>query len=257
MTICYTKIISVYFPHKIIIVMMDQPENQETSQPNDEEQNLLDDPLSSEASDYYIKPTRCHGCTVIIEPLLVLNEMFLNPLYVFMPQYIERREWEKLMGNETYPGNSNSCESNVNSTVDPIKGNLTLAGSATSYFTLQFTLAGCLPAILAVMFLGPFSDKAGRRHALLSASTGQMLGSLIYFVVVYFSLPMELLLVGSFIMGCSGHWYMFYAAAMAYIADVTTKVCEVVTTGRVVLTCMSAQNITSQSFKIYLQAVTS
>ena len=217
---------------------MGLPENQGMPQRNSDKEKLLEDPLSSEASDYFIKPTRCHGCTVIIEPLLVLNMMFLNPLYVLMPQYIERREWEKLMGNETYPGNSNSCESNPNSSVDPIKGNLTLAGSATSYFTLQFTLVGCLPAILAVMFLGPFSDKAGRRYALLSASTGQMLGSLIYFFVVYFSLPMELLLVGSFIMGCSGHWYMFYAAAMAYIADVTTKVCKVVTNGRVVLTCL-------------------
>ena len=204
---------------------MGLPENQETPPRNCEKEKLLDDPDSSEASDYFIKPTRCNGCTVIIEPLVVLFAFFLNLLYVLMPQYIERREWEKLMGNETYPESSNSCDSNANSTNGDIKGNLTLAGSATSYFTLQYTLAGCLPAILAVMFLGPFSDKAGRRYALLSAATGQMLGTLIIVLIVYFSLPMELLLVGSFIMGCSGHWYTFFAAAMAYINDVTTKVC--------------------------------
>ena len=194
-----------------------------TSPFDGERQKLLGDSTSS-TSDYFIKPTRCHGCTFIMEPLLVLNMLITNPLLVIMPQYIERREWGKLMGNETFPANSNSCQSDANSTGDFIKGNLTLAASATSYFTLQFTLAGCLPAIVAVMFLGPFSDKAGRRYALLSPSVGQLLGALIYFLVAYFSWPMELLLVGSFIMGCSGHWYTFYSAGMSYITDLTTKV---------------------------------
>ena len=143
---------------------MEMEEEQDISGQTSERQKLLADTSSMKT---FIKPTHCNGCTFIMEPLLVLNMFFLNPLFVIMPQYIERREWEKLMGNETFPASSNSCQSNANSTDNPILGNLTLAGSATSYFNVEYMLTGSIPSIFAVLFLGPYSDKAGRRFVFL------------------------------------------------------------------------------------------
>ena len=194
-----------------------------------EEQDIppdIDDRMQNPlVRDYQIKPSKGSRCTFYIEPLLVLYILAFEPLSLLLPQYIERREWQKLMGNETYPASSNkSCDAGSNSTDDPIKGNMTLVASATSYLSLQLTIASSLPALISVAFLGPLSDKAGRKFALLLPSIGNILGTSIYFLVVYFHLPVEIFIVGSFTIGCFGNYYTFQTGAWAYISDVTSKV---------------------------------
>ena len=92
-----------------------------------EEQEISDiDDENPLVPDYHIKTSHGSHCTFYIEPLLVLFILAFEPLSLLLPQYIQQREWEKLMGNETYPTNSNnSCNFGPNSTDDPIKGNLT------------------------------------------------------------------------------------------------------------------------------------
>ena len=201
------------------------PVSMETIEEQDIGSDIDDNMQNPLVSDYHIKTSRGSRCTFYIEPLLVLCVLAFEPLSLLLPQYIQRREWEKLMGNETYPANSNkSCHFALNTTDDPIKGNLTLVASATSYLNLQLSLASSLPTLLSVTFLGPFSDRAGRKVALLLPSIGNVLGILIGLLIIYFHLPIEMFIVSSFIVGCFGNFHTFQTGAMSYISDVTSKV---------------------------------
>ena len=53
---------------------------------------------------------------------------------------------------------------------------------------------------------------------------GQLVGSLINFLDMYFDLPLELLLVGAFIYGCCGTSTTFLMAGLSYIIDIVPEV---------------------------------
>ena len=178
--------------------------------------------------DRRIKPTRCNGCTVVVEPILFLFMMSQFPMIILMPQYYQRREWASLMGNASYPDTHNACTPAENSSSwapDPVTGNLTLASSAASLFNLQSVLASALPAIPAILFLGPYSDRVGRKYALVVPIVGQTLFSLCTLATMYFVLPLQFLLIGSFLYGCCGFWVTLFMGVISYITDITTKVC--------------------------------
>ena len=191
-------------------------------EPNEDQEipSVIDDGMQNPlVPDYHVKPSPGRRCTFYIEPLIVLCILAFQP--ILLPQYIQLREWEKLM-NGTYSANSSfSCDSGPNSTGGE---NLALVASATSYLNLQLSLANSLPSLISVAFLGPFSDKAGRKFALLLPPIGNVLGLSITFFVMYFHLPVEMFIGSAFVTGCFGGIHTFQAGAMSYISDVTSKV---------------------------------
>ena len=190
--------------------------------PVSDEQSLLD--RESDQSDRIIRPTRCKGCTVIVEPLLFLFMLSQFPLSILLPQYYQRREWERLMGNASYPASANACSLLPNVTHDHIQGNLTAAAAAASLFGLKSTLCAALPAIISVMFLGPYSDRVGRKYAIIPPIIGQLFMTLNIVANVYFHLPLDLLLVGAFVYGLCGYWVTVFMGVISYITDITPKV---------------------------------
>ena len=186
-----------------------------------DEQSLLHE--ESDRSDRIIRPTRCKGCTVIVEPLLFLFMLSQFPLLIILPQYIMRREWERLMGNASYPASTNACSLQPNITHD-IRGNLTTVAAAASIFGLKSTLCAVIPAIISVMFLGPYSDRVGRKYAIIIPIIGQLFTTLNITANVYFHLPLDLLLVGAFVYGLCGYWTTLFMGVISYITDITPKV---------------------------------
>ena len=189
-----------------------------------DERRLIDE---NPELDYKSAPcSKCGGCSVILEPLLVLFMLLDYPMVLLLPEYVQRRELERLTGQDNLTTHGNSCSSHDNLTLteDPYARNLSLASSAASYFELEMTLVSSIPAIPVIIFLGSFSDKAGRKYALVPPIIGQMSTLLACALTMYFKWPVQIILVGFFINGCCGLWHSFYAAGFSYIADITTKV---------------------------------
>lgn len=198
---------------------------------NDDDQ--LIDQNDVKKNNRIIKPTRCKGCTLYVEPLLFLVMLSQFPLMILNPQYVLRRELKKLTGNDSITVSKNSCSvipfhniSDVDGVdgVDPVTGNYTLAQSAAALFDLQSSIVSSVPAMFVVMLIGPYSDKRGRKIAIILPLLGSMLSSLNTFLNAYFQWPVEMLFIGHFIYGCTGFWVTMFMGCIAFIADVTSEV---------------------------------
>ena len=170
--------------------------------------------------------TKCAGCTVIVEPLLMLFMLLQYPMSLLIPEYVQQRELERLTGQDNLTTHSNKCLPPANHTThsDAFTGNLSLASSAASYFELEKSLVSNVPAVLGIIFLGPFSDKAGRRYAIIVPIVGQMIAMFVCTATMFFKWPIQVILVGYFLYGSSGLNYSIFTGCYSYISDITTKV---------------------------------
>lgn len=77
------------------------------------------------------------------------------------------------------------------------------------------------PQLLAVTYLGPLTDRTGRRVVLLLAVMGQVISGLAALAVWYWHLNVYYLAIGSVLNGLSGSYAAFIAVSFAYVADFT------------------------------------
>ena len=77
--------------------------------------------------------------------------------------------------------------------------------------------------VIFALFLGPWSDKAGRKFLIMLPIIGESISTLSYIVNVYFfdQLVVEFLWLDSISSYCGG-WTLVYIGAYGYIADTTS-----------------------------------
>ena len=95
--------------------------------------------------------------------------------------------------------------------------------SYASYVQLGIVMFSALPSIVITLFMGGWSDKAGRRPALIVPILGSVLEAAVIIVVVYAKLPIYCLFIGAFIHGLCGYYTTIILACMSYIADTTEQ----------------------------------
>lgn len=71
--------------------------------------------------------------------------------------------------------------------------------------------------------MGGWSDKVGRRPALIVPILGSVLEAAVIIVVMYAKLPIYCLFIGAFIHGLCGYYTTIILACMSYIADTTEQ----------------------------------
>ena len=71
--------------------------------------------------------------------------------------------------------------------------------------------------------MGGWTDKVGRRPALIMPLLGSALDAAVVLTVMYAKLPVYCLFVGSFIHGVCGYYTTILLACLAYIADTTER----------------------------------
>ena len=88
-----------------------------------------------------------------------------------------------------------------------------------SRIQLYISAARHIPAVFASLILGPFTDKHGRRPAMILSLTGNFLWVLLLLFNVYLKFSPYYFIVGCFIDGCCGGVGTYLFASFAYIAD--------------------------------------
>lgn len=167
--------------------------------------------------------------TIIVEPLLVISALSTVPLVILTQQYVFQQEAKLVaikhgISNYTIPPTSeNPCgnptsEQNRSS---PLANFTEEIQAATSKFVIYSNLAASLPALLVTLFLGAYSDQAGRRYAILPPLLSSFAKVAVYVYVVLADLPVNYLLIGSFVDGFGGGYATLLLGCFAYLADIT------------------------------------
>ena len=92
----------------------------------------------------------------------------------------------------------------------------------TSRWLLYINLANSIPAIVAALAFGAWSDKTGRRLVLCLPAVGIALNAAVVLIVWYRNLPVSYLLIGQIGSSFLGGYATFLMATFAYMADITT-----------------------------------
>ncbi|XP_044286512.1 proton-coupled folate transporter [Varanus komodoensis] len=92
-----------------------------------------------------------------------------------------------------------------------------------AHWNLYLNLAGFFVGLFSVTLLGPWSDSAGRRPALILPALGMTLQAAVSLAVMYLRLPVVYLLLGRLLSGLSGDYTLLLATCFAYAADTSDR----------------------------------
>ncbi|KAK2169677.1 hypothetical protein LSH36_8g14067 [Paralvinella palmiformis] len=80
-----------------------------------------------------------------------------------------------------------------------------------------------IPALMATVFIGGYTDNGGRKIGLISPIIGGIVQIYLLLCTEIFHLPIWFILIGGFLEGLSGGIAMFLMAAFSYISDKTSR----------------------------------
>ncbi|XP_061106353.1 lysosomal proton-coupled steroid conjugate and bile acid symporter SLC46A3 [Conger conger] len=156
----------------------------------------------------------------LVEPVVGVYAFAMFMTYPLLQQYIYRRLWEQVTGSPyTSSLNSSHCEDN-NSNLSRQHEEVQREASL---FFLYSELCFLFPSLVMSLLLVSFSDRCGRKLAIVTPLVGDFQFALTYFLVSHFSLDLNLVLASAFVMGLTGGPTTLIGGSFAYVADVCSS----------------------------------
>ena len=174
------------------------------------------------ASSFHIwKPNR----TVIVEPIALLIGLCVMPTamlsqFYIVAYYTEHLSNGTIVNSSHHNGNHRSeslCDVNKS---DPVFVFGEEVQRRATNFSLILGLCSLIPALFVTMFIGAYSDKAGRRYAIIPPIAGCTLRAISHVVVIGLKLPVEYLVIGAVMEGIGGYYHTMLLGCFAYISDI-------------------------------------
>ncbi|ELU02912.1 hypothetical protein CAPTEDRAFT_44150, partial [Capitella teleta] len=160
--------------------------------------------------------------TIIVEPVMIMLMVFGYPLSLLGQLFIVEKITEELTGQNTVNVSVNSsvnqCEANKS---DPEYILQDAIQKESAFFMAMSSLVSGVPALFVTLFLGNYSDKVGRKFAILPPLVGTIAKCISYLLVINFKGSIWWLLLGSFAEGCGGFYVVALMGCLSYIADIT------------------------------------
>ena len=95
--------------------------------------------------------------------------------------------------------------------------------SESSFMQLGMVFSASTPSLFVALFLGAWSDRAGRRRVMGLPIFGSAVESAIILWVISFNLPIHMILLAGFINGICGFFPTMVLSVFSYIADITDQ----------------------------------
>ena len=154
-----------------------------------------------------------------VEPAMATYMVAVTAGNPITQQYLYARFAEDYNYTASY-GNVSECDTTESAqAADPVGQQVQTMASMWSILLIASDL---LPSLVTTVILGAYSDKAGRKKAMIPTIVGLMIKCIFTLMVVTFRLPLALMIVGTAIDGCLGGTFTMMMASLAYIADVTS-----------------------------------
>lgn len=118
--------------------------------------------------------------------------------------------------------NSDYCQNKTHTRNDTDSAIENEVQSKTNQYIMYTGFVSSFTAIFPTLFLGPLTDKFGRKFGFFCSFLGLLLCLLLMTLIYYFNLSPNFLFISSFFLGISGSYGLFLAAAFGMIADVTS-----------------------------------
>ena len=175
-----------------------------------------------------IKPKR----RVIIEPMLMMYYLFASPLSQVSQLFVYGRMEEivahrtgfnmSLLDEHSKNHSTNPCQEAINKST--IQYNFTQAAQEeNAHYSMITRLVYTAPSLMAMVILGSYSDKGGRRVAIVPFMVAEFFSTVVFFIVLYFKLSIWILQINNVIIGLSGGGSLMMVGCYSYIADITSK----------------------------------
>lgn len=155
--------------------------------------------------------------TTIIEPILFAYMFCLFSIVPLQQQLIFRKTCVKHY-NRTY------CQQLYTSKNSSYRHDQNFLQKKTSQWDIYSTLIQMVPGIISTFIFVSWSNHIGRKWAMIAPILGGTVLTLTLLLNGYFiDWPLEILLIGTFLHGCSGQFVAILASVYSYVADITTS----------------------------------
>lgn len=168
------------------------------------------------------KPECCIN-KITVEPVIFCYAFGIILHVPVIQQYIHRRiaEEKGIIYNTTASlSNCNSIPAARNEETLKLQKEVQ---SEASFMQLGLVFSASAPSLLVALFLGAWSDRAGRRRVMGLPIFGSAMESAIILWVIYFNLPIQTLLLAGFINGICGFFPTMVLSVFSYMADITEE----------------------------------
>lgn len=91
-----------------------------------------------------------------------------------------------------------------------------------THLTFLTGLCSMLMSIVSTVFMGPLTDRFGRKFAITSANFGSMISSLLVMIIVYYELDLHYFIAASVISSFFGGFGVLLMGTFSYIADISS-----------------------------------
>ena len=154
--------------------------------------------------------------TTIVEPILFAYMFALFSIVPLQQQLVFRKTCTHYY-NHTY------CQILYTSKNSTYRLDQDFLQQKTSQWDIYMSLVQMVPGIISTFIFVGWSNRVGRKRAMIAPILGGTVLTLSLLLNGYFlDWPLELLLIGTFLDGCSGQFVAVIASIYSYAADITT-----------------------------------
>ncbi|XP_031471514.1 solute carrier family 46 member 3 [Phasianus colchicus] len=154
---------------------------------------------------------------LLVEPVIFVYVFATSLTSPVVQQFIYRKLWEEEYNSTAISSdNSSHCERNKSSPTYVMQKGVQ---EKTSFFNMQLDLTGAVPSLIVAFIIVANGDHQGRKKSLVLPSTGALIADIFLTIISYFSLPISVLFLVTFISGLFGSMATFLGGGFAYIAD--------------------------------------
>ena len=157
---------------------------------------------------------------ITVEPIFVLYMLAYSPTVSITDQFVLAEMQHRLNASPVDANGTLTCNVNKSSHEYIMQQE---AQSDASRWMIMYNAIGIAPSILVTALLGPYTDKGGRKIAILLPIIGSILRCVVTIIMMAFKLPIQLLFLATFMEGIFGSVSTLLMASFAYIADISTK----------------------------------
>ncbi|XP_068600901.1 lysosomal proton-coupled steroid conjugate and bile acid symporter SLC46A3 [Brachionichthys hirsutus] len=157
----------------------------------------------------------------LVEPVVAVYAFSAFLTIPLLQQYVYRRIWEQVT-NTSYPvsdNTSSTCGANGSSNHSIYTEEVQRRASLFALYTDAFSV---VPSLVVTLVLVAYSDRGGRRIAIVCPLIGTLLYTLAFLVVSYFKLNIYLLIGSSIVNSLFGGMGAFMGGCFAYVTDLCT-----------------------------------